>query len=184
MGITSISIIMTVMVLNFHYASPINKKELPQWIRNLIHTESILDKHYHHDQIEPHFEQLDDDEILAKESGFVQWNNVNHNSTPTTIPPPVAFQPNNTSPLSSVTTTCSHVNLLTRCNKIQPHNLVNRVQDNKVPNQSQAPSQIDSSHLKVSLLAQLSQSQKTLTIELKRLNECLFCNQFSLRGLS
>ncbi|KAH9424986.1 hypothetical protein DERP_009210, partial [Dermatophagoides pteronyssinus] len=36
MGIASISIVMTVVVLNFHYCSPINKHELPDWIKSLI----------------------------------------------------------------------------------------------------------------------------------------------------
>ena len=36
MGIASISIVMTVVVLNFHYCSPINKHELPAWIKSLI----------------------------------------------------------------------------------------------------------------------------------------------------
>lgn len=36
MGITSVSILMTVVVLNFHYCSPLNKRELPSWIRQWL----------------------------------------------------------------------------------------------------------------------------------------------------
>lgn len=36
MGITSVSILMTVVVLNFHYCSPLNKRELPNWIRQWL----------------------------------------------------------------------------------------------------------------------------------------------------
>ena len=35
MGITSISIIMNVVVLNFHYCSPLNKRDLPTWLKRL-----------------------------------------------------------------------------------------------------------------------------------------------------
>ncbi|KAF7493101.1 Neuronal acetylcholine receptor subunit alpha-10 [Sarcoptes scabiei] len=40
MGITSISIVMTVLVLNFHYCYPLNKFDLPEWIIRLISNEN------------------------------------------------------------------------------------------------------------------------------------------------
>ncbi|KAI2808030.1 hypothetical protein BLOT_005972 [Blomia tropicalis] len=36
MGITSVSIVMTVVVLNFHYCSPLNKRELPKWLKRWL----------------------------------------------------------------------------------------------------------------------------------------------------
>lgn len=139
MGITSISIIMTVVVLNFHYVSPVNKKELPEWLRRIIKSRMILDQHYvcnEEDVLETNLdiEDMIRDEIELKETSiahsmeyendFMPWNNVNQKvpiiTTPTTIPPPVAFQPNNIS--SSSTMTTSRSNLLSRHNKVYPPN--------------------------------------------------------------
>lgn len=147
MGITSISIIMTVVVLNFHYVSPVNKKELPQWLRRMIRSQVILDQHYVCNEDDDgeealglglDIEEMMDDEIELKEtptcarpamdydSVHVPWNNVNHKvpittmppTTTTTIPPPVAFQPNN------ISTSGSNVNLLSRHNKVHPPHLM------------------------------------------------------------
>ncbi len=41
MAITSISVIMTVIVLNFHYRGPV-KKELPKWIKDFLHNNLII----------------------------------------------------------------------------------------------------------------------------------------------
>lgn len=43
MGITSVSIVMTVVVLNFHYCSPLNKRDLPQWLKRIIRRHSLID---------------------------------------------------------------------------------------------------------------------------------------------
>jgi nicotinic acetylcholine receptor len=45
MGITSVSIIMTVIVLNFHYRGPVNK-EMPKWLKKLILDKNIYKDYY------------------------------------------------------------------------------------------------------------------------------------------
>ncbi|CAG2177461.1 unnamed protein product, partial [Oppiella nova] len=49
MGITSVSIIMTVIVLNFHYRGPI-KKEMPDWLKRLILNKQIYNQYYKNNQ--------------------------------------------------------------------------------------------------------------------------------------
>ncbi|XP_053210703.1 neuronal acetylcholine receptor subunit alpha-9-II-like isoform X2 [Panonychus citri] len=49
MAITSVSVIMTVIVLNFHYRGP-TQSEMPDWLKNFLLQEVISTKKQHHDQ--------------------------------------------------------------------------------------------------------------------------------------
>ena len=47
MAITSVSVIMTVIVLNFHYRGP-TQSEIPDWLKNFLLKEVVSKKNQHH----------------------------------------------------------------------------------------------------------------------------------------